>query len=95
MEALLNQETDQTSAKIVLKVSIALQELTLQLNVLMDIVQQTVNHQLCVRMELTDQLTLSEWLLQLIALIVQIHNTATLELSKEHVIQDITVILVQ
>ena len=59
-EALLNQGTDQTSAKIVLKVSIALQELTLQLNVLMDIVQQTVNHQLCAQMELMDQLILQE-----------------------------------
>ena len=59
-EALLNLETDQMNVKIAQKASIALKELTHQLNVLMDTVQQTVKHQLCVQMELTDQLTLQE-----------------------------------
>ena len=59
-EVLLNLETDQMSVKIALKVSIALLTLTHLLSVLMDIVQQTVNHQLCAQMELMDQLILQE-----------------------------------
>ena len=55
-EALLNLETDQMNVKIAQKASIALKELTHQLNVLMDTVQQTVKHQLCVQTELMDQL---------------------------------------
>ena len=57
-EVLLNLETDQMSVKIVLKVSIALLTLTHLLSVLMDIVQQTVKHQLYAQMELMDQLIL-------------------------------------
>ena len=57
-EVLLNLETDQMSVKIALKVSIALLTLTHLLSVLMDIVQQTVKHQLCAQMELMDQLIL-------------------------------------
>ena len=59
-EVPLNLETDQMNVKIAQKASIALKELTHQLNVLMDTVQQTVKHQLCVQMELMDQLTLQE-----------------------------------
>ena len=59
-EVPLNLETDQMNVKIAQKASIALKELTHQLNVLMDTVQQTVKHQLYVQMELTDQLTLRE-----------------------------------
>ena len=59
-EVLLNLETDQMSVKIALKVFIALLTLTHLLSVLMDIVQQTVNHQLCAQMELMDQLILQE-----------------------------------
>ena len=59
-EVLLNLETDRMNAKIALRVSIALRELTHQLNVLMDTVQQTVKHRLCVQMELMDQLILQE-----------------------------------
>ena len=59
-EVLLNLETDQMSVKIALKVSIALLTLTHLLSVLMDIVQQTVKHQLCAQMELMDQLILQE-----------------------------------
>ena len=59
-EVLLNLEMDQMNVKIALKVSIALKELTHLLSVLMDTVQQTVKHQLCVQMELMDQLILQE-----------------------------------
>ena len=59
-EVLLSLETVQMNAKIALKVSIVLKELTHQLSVLMVTVQLTVKHQLYVRMELTDQLTSQE-----------------------------------